>query len=169
MPRDDNVAEAGTDLRAGSRSGSPTANQNSLRGFVERMVDDKLAGPNPVYTKHDPDALTERENIWRARGMPEETQAFAAMLFRNHVAPEQVLFDAGCTDYADDRAHLAIAHAAETLLREGYESTDDDRCLILVHDADDYEDAQCPPLPSLFPFFFCSLWERTGTFYVEGC
>jgi hypothetical protein len=21
----------------------------------------------------------------------------------------------------------------------------------------------------VFPFFFCSLWERTGTFYVEGC
>jgi hypothetical protein len=93
---------------------------------MERMVDDNLAGPNPVYTKHDPDVLTERENIWRAHGMPEETQAFAAMFFRNNVAPEQVLFDAGCTYYADDRAHLDIAHAAETLLREGYESTDDD-------------------------------------------
>jgi hypothetical protein len=58
--------------------------------------------------------------------MPEETQAFAAMLYRNNVAPEQVLFDAGCTDYADDRAHIAIAHAAEKLLREGYESTNDD-------------------------------------------
>jgi hypothetical protein len=90
------------------------------------MVDHKLAGPNPVYTTHDPDALTVRENIWRAHGMPEETQAFAAMLFRNNVAPEQVLFDAGCTDYADDSAHFAIAHTAATLLREGYESTDDD-------------------------------------------
>ena len=45
---------------------------------------------------------------------------------RNNVAPEQVLFDAGCADYADERAHIAIAHAAENLLREGYESTDDD-------------------------------------------
>ena len=58
--------------------------------------------------------------------MPEETQAFASMLYRNNVAPEQVLFDAGCTDSADERAHIAIAHAAENLLREGYESTDDD-------------------------------------------
>jgi hypothetical protein len=65
--------------------------------------------PNPVYTKHDQDALTERENIWRAHGMPEETQAFAAMLYRTTVAPVQALFDAGCTDYADDRAHIAIA------------------------------------------------------------
>jgi hypothetical protein len=40
--------------------------------------------------------------------------------------PGQVLFDAGCTDYADDRAHIAIAHAAEKLLRADYESTDDD-------------------------------------------
>ena len=65
--------------------------------------------PNPVYTSHDQDALTERENIWRAHGMPEETQAFAAMLYRTTVAPVQALFDAGCTDYADDRAHIAIA------------------------------------------------------------
>jgi hypothetical protein len=90
------------------------------------MVDEKLAGPNPVYTKYDQDALTERENIWRAHGMPEETQAFAAMLYRNNVAPEQILFDAGCTDYADARAHIAIDNAAEQLLRAGYESTDDD-------------------------------------------
>jgi hypothetical protein len=111
---------------AGGRSGSPSATTHSLRGFVERMVDAKLAGPNPVYTNHDQDDLTERENIWRAHGMPEETQAFAAMLYRNNMAPEQILFDAGCTDYADDGAHIAIAHAAEQLLREGYESTDDD-------------------------------------------
>ena len=58
--------------------------------------------------------------------MPEETQAFAAMLYRTTVAPVQALFDAGCTDYADDRAHIAIANAAEQLLRAGYESTDDD-------------------------------------------
>jgi hypothetical protein len=42
------------------------------------------------------------------------------------VAPEQVLFDAGCTDYAGDRAHIVIAHTVEKLLREGYESTGDD-------------------------------------------
>jgi hypothetical protein len=59
------------------------------------MVDEKLAGPTSVYTKHDQDDLTERENIWRAHGMPEETQAFADMLYRNNVAPEQILFDAG--------------------------------------------------------------------------
>jgi hypothetical protein len=47
-------------------------------------------------------------------------------LMRNNVAPEQILFDAGCTDYADDRAHIVIANAAEQLLRAGYESTDDD-------------------------------------------
>ena len=58
--------------------------------------------------------------------MSEDTRCFASMLYRNNVAPEQVLFDAGCTDYADERAHQAIAHAAENLLREGYESTDDD-------------------------------------------
>ena len=58
--------------------------------------------------------------------MPEETRCFASMLYRNNVAPEQVLFDAGCTDYADERAHIAIAQAAENLLREGYDSTDDD-------------------------------------------
>ena len=58
--------------------------------------------------------------------MPEETQGFASMIYRNNVAPEQVLFDAGCTDYADERAYIAIAQAAENLLREGYESTDDD-------------------------------------------
>ena len=55
--------------------------------------------------------------------MPEETQGFASMIYRNNVAPEQVLFDAGCTDYADERAHIAIAQAAENLMREGYEST----------------------------------------------
>ncbi len=55
--------------------------------------------------------------------MPEETQAFATVLYHNNVAPEQVLFDAGCTDYADERAHIAISQAAENLMREGYEST----------------------------------------------
>ena len=57
--------------------------------------------------------------------MPEETQAFTSMLYSNNVAPEQVLFDASCTDYADERAHIDIAQAAKNLLREGYDSTDD--------------------------------------------
>jgi hypothetical protein len=48
------------------------------------------------------------------------------MLYRNNVAPEQVLFDAWCADYQDELAHIAIAEAAENLLREGYESTDDE-------------------------------------------
>ena len=99
------------------------ANKSALRGYVERMIDEKLASSNPAYPKHEQEALTARENIWRVHGMPEETQAFAAVLYRNNVAPEQVLFDAGCTDYADERAHIAIAQAAENLMREGYEST----------------------------------------------
>ena len=63
--------------RDGSRSGSPTANKSALRGYVERMIDEKLASSNPAYPKHDQEALTARENIWRAHGMPEETQDFA--------------------------------------------------------------------------------------------
>jgi len=56
--------------------------------------------------------------------MPEETRCFASLIYRNNVAPEHVLFDAGCTDY-DEHAHIAIAHAAANLLRKGFESTDD--------------------------------------------
>jgi len=44
------------------------------------------------------------------------------------VAPEQILLEAGCADFRDERAHSAIAEAAERVLREGYESTND------VHD-----------------------------------
>ena len=40
----------------------------------------------------------------------------ASVLYRNNVVPEQVLFDDGCTDYHDERAHIAIAEAAENLL-----------------------------------------------------
>ena len=58
--------------------------------------------------------------------MPEETRVFASVLYRNNVVPEQVLFDDGCTDYHDERAHIAIAEAAENLMRMGYESTDDE-------------------------------------------
>ena len=49
--------------------------------------------PAPLLSggKHDQDTLTERENIWRAHGMPEETQAFATVLYRNNVAPEMMM------------------------------------------------------------------------------
>ena len=39
---------------------------------------------------------------------------------------EQVLFEAGCTDYQDERAYPALAQAAENLMRMGCESTDDE-------------------------------------------
>jgi hypothetical protein len=58
--------------------------------------------------------------------MPEETRVFASMIYRNNVVPEQVLFDACCTDDQDERSHIAIAAAAENLIRMGYESTDDE-------------------------------------------
>jgi hypothetical protein len=50
---------------------------------------------------------------------------FAAMLYGNNVAPEQILLEAGCADFRDERARSAIAEAAERVLREGYESTSD--------------------------------------------
>ena len=58
--------------------------------------------------------------------MPEETRVYASMLVRNNVVPEQVLFEAGCTDYQDDRASPVLAQAAENLMRVGCESTDDE-------------------------------------------
>jgi len=97
-----------TSSRAGSHAGSPA----------------RRAYPN--FTAQDQEALTEREFLWRDRGMPEETRVFASMLYRNNVVPEQVLFDADCTDYQDERAHIDIADAAENLMRMGYESTDDE-------------------------------------------
>jgi hypothetical protein len=59
----------------------------------------------------DQETLYEREHIWRDCYMPEETCVFAFMIYHNNVAPEQVLFDAWCTDYQDERAHIAIADA----------------------------------------------------------
>ena len=58
--------------------------------------------------------------------MPEEARVYASMLVRNNVVPEQVLFEAGCTDYQDERAYPALAQAAENLMRVGCESTDDE-------------------------------------------
>ena len=60
------------------------SHKSVLRGYVERMIDEKLASSNPAYPKHDQEALTTRENIWRAHGMSEETKAFAAVLYRNN-------------------------------------------------------------------------------------
>ena len=47
------------------------------------------------------------------------------MIYRNNVAPEHILLEAGCADFRDARAHSVIAEAAERVLREGYESTSD--------------------------------------------
>ena len=58
--------------------------------------------------------------------MLEEARVYASMLVRNNVVPEQVLFEAGCTDYQDDRAFPVLAQAAENLMRVGSDSTDDD-------------------------------------------
>ncbi len=97
-----------TSSRAGSRTGSPP----------------RRAHPN--WTDQDQEALTEREFHWSDRGMSEETRVYASMLVRNNVVPEQVLFEAGCTDYQDDRASPVLAQAAENLMRVGCESTDDE-------------------------------------------
>jgi tagatose-1,6-bisphosphate aldolase non-catalytic subunit AgaZ/GatZ len=37
-----------------------------------------------------------------------------------------LLFEAGCTDYQDDRAFPVLAQAAENLMHVGSDSTDDD-------------------------------------------
>jgi hypothetical protein len=47
------------------------------------------------------------------------------MLYRNNVAPEQLLLEPGCADFRDERARSAFAEAAERVLRVGYESTSD--------------------------------------------
>ena len=76
--------------------------------------------------------------------MPEETQAFASMLYSNNVAPEQVLFDAGCTDYADDRAHIAITQADEAYAKAIILVIHRRRRrrLILIYDIDDHEELE---------------------------
>ena len=48
------------------------------------------------------------------------------MLVRHNLVPEKLLFEAGCTDYQDDRAFPILAQAAEDLMRVGPDSTDDD-------------------------------------------
>ena len=94
--------------RPGSRTGSP-----SRRAY-------------PNWTDEDQEALTERELHWRDRGMSEDTRVYASMLVRHNIVPEQVLFEAGCPDYQDDRAFPVLAQAAENLMRVGCDSTDDD-------------------------------------------
>ena len=69
--------------------------------------------------------LVERELKWRDRGMSEDTRVYASMLVRHNIVPEQLLFEAGCPDYQDDRAFPILAQAAENLMRVGYDSTDD--------------------------------------------
>ena len=97
-----------TSSRPGSRTGSP-----SRRAY-------------PNWTDEDQEALVERELRWRDRGMPEDTRVYASMLVRHNIAPEQLLFEAGCSDYQDDLAFPILAQAAENLMRVGYDSTDDD-------------------------------------------
>jgi len=58
--------------------------------------------------------------------MPEDTRVYASMLVRYNIVPEKLLFEAGCTDYQDDRAFPVLAQAAENLMRVGSDSTDDD-------------------------------------------
>jgi hypothetical protein len=60
--------------------------------------------------------------------MSEETPVFASVLYGNNLVPDQVLFDAGCTDYQDEHAHIDIAEADEKLMRMDmdYESTEDE-------------------------------------------
>jgi hypothetical protein len=97
-----------TSSRPGSRTGSP-----SRRAY-------------PNWTDEDQEALVERELQWRDRGMPEETRVYASMLVRHNEVPEKLLFEAGCTNYDDDRAFPILAQAAENLMRVGSDSTDDD-------------------------------------------
>jgi len=80
----------------------------------------------PNWTDEDQEALVERELRWRDRGMSEDTRVYASMLVRHNIVPEQVLFEAGCSDYHDDRAFPILAQAAENLMRVGCDSTDDD-------------------------------------------
>jgi len=97
-----------TSSRPGSSTGSP-----SRRAY-------------PNWTDEDQEALVERELHWRDRGMSEDTRVYASMLIRHNIVPEQVLFEAGCPDYQDDRAFPVLAQAAENLMRVGCDSTDDD-------------------------------------------
>ena len=73
-----------------------------------------------TFTIQDQEALTEHEHIWRDRCMPWETRVFTSMLYRNNVAPEQVLFDAWCADYQDELAHIAIAEAVSQYWFSGH-------------------------------------------------
>ena len=58
--------------------------------------------------------------------MDEDTRVYASMLVRHKIVPEQLLMEAGCPDYQDDRAFSILAQAAENLMRVGYDSTDDE-------------------------------------------
>jgi hypothetical protein len=70
-----------TSSHAGSSVGSP--DRRVYRNFSAKDLAD----------------LTEREQLWREQGITEETRVFAAMLYSNNVAPEQILLQAGCADF----------------------------------------------------------------------
>jgi hypothetical protein len=50
------------------------------------------------------------------QGLDEGHCVFAAVLYRNTVAPEQVLIDAGCDCFQHEKAASALAAAANTFM-----------------------------------------------------
>jgi hypothetical protein len=49
---------------------------------------------------------------WAEQGAEQEARVFASILYRNDVAPEQVLLDHGCKGFRDTNAGHALAQAA---------------------------------------------------------
>jgi hypothetical protein len=80
-----------------------------------------VMSPVRAYHNYSVSDLTERE-----QGIDEETRVFAALLFRHNVAPEQVLLDAGCKGFQDDRAHHDLAEAATRLMGDSCDASDVD-------------------------------------------
>ena len=58
--------------------------------------------------------------------MSEDTRVYTSMLVRHNIVPEQVLFEAGCSDYQDEHAFPVLAQVAENLMRVGCDCTDED-------------------------------------------
>jgi hypothetical protein len=106
-----------------NRGRTPIPSRTSSRAGSLAESPDRRAYRN--FSAKDLADLTEREHLWREQGITEETRVFAAMLYRNNVAPEQILLEAGCADFRDERTRSVIAEAAARVLREGYESTSD--------------------------------------------
>ena len=86
--------------------------------------------------------------------MSEDTRVYASMLVCHNIVPEQVLFEAGCPDYQDDRSFPVLAQAAENLMRVGCDSTDDDA------DSVSFSLSLCLAMPSFLGAY------RTS--YLEG-